>query len=50
MNKRVDIEHNRVFHVDTLEKLIHMVHKINGLKCIHPVWVLIIMSYIHYYI
>ena len=41
MNKRVDIEHNRVFHledsiimygvynVDTLEKLIQMVHKMN---------------------
>ena len=55
-----------VYNVDTLEKLIQMVHKmntksiwferlyedmyINGLKCTHLVKVLIIMQYIHYYI
>ena len=54
-----------VYNVDTLEKLIQMVHKmntksvwferlyagheINGLKCIHLVRVLITMQYIHYY-
>ena len=54
-----------IYNVDTLEKLIQMVHKMNnksvwferlyaghvknGLKCIHPVRVLIIMQYIHYY-
>ena len=55
-----------VYNIDTLEKLIQMVHKmnnrsvwyenymqnmwINGLRCIQPVKVQIIMPYIHCYI
>ena len=55
-----------IYNVDTLEKLIQMVHKMNNrsvwyerlyaghvnkcLRCIQPVKVQIIMPYIHYYI
>ena len=77
MNKRMNTEQNSfhledsmimygVYNVDTLEKLIQMVHKMNNrsvcyerlytghvnkcLRCIQLVKVQIIMPYIHYYI